>query len=122
MESARKVYVMHGNDETMQPNDERFRREIDGAWEDVKRALEDSRDNRDGGANEVSHPSHYAGDGSVECIDAIRSALGRDGFTAFCRGNAMKYLWRAGHKGDAATDYLKAVWYINEITSESDAE
>lgn len=72
--------------------------------------------------SEVSHPAHYEGDGSVECIDAIRSALGRSGFIAFCRGNSMKYLWRAGHKGDARTDYMKAYWYINEILSEGGTE
>ena len=30
----------------------------------------------------------------------------------FCIGNAMKYLWRAGLKGDAVEDLKKAVWYI----------
>lgn len=108
---------MHESDESMQSYDERIRRDIDGAWEEVRRALEDSRDTRDDGAREVSHPVHYEGDGSVECIDAIRSALGKSGFIAFCRGNAMKYLWRAGHKGDARTDYMKADWYIKKILS-----
>lgn len=31
----------------------------------------------------------------------------------FCRGNAMKYIWRAGLKGDAVTDLKKARWYLD---------
>ena len=58
----------------------------------------------------VNHPPHYQG--KVECIDAIESALGPDGFTAYCRGNAIKYTFRAGRKGDAAEDLAKAAWYL----------
>ena len=58
----------------------------------------------------VNHPSHYQGEG-VECIDAIRAALGPEGFVAYCRGNVLKYAWRAGSKGPAAEDLRKAAWY-----------
>ena len=58
----------------------------------------------------VNHPSHYV-NGSIECIDAIRAALGDDAFIAFCRGNAIKYCWRAPLKGNAAQDLRKAAWY-----------
>jgi hypothetical protein len=30
----------------------------------------------------------------------------------FCLGNAMKYLWRAGLKGNAVEDLRKAIWCI----------
>jgi hypothetical protein len=30
----------------------------------------------------------------------------------FCLGNALKYIWRAGLKGDAIEDLKKARWYI----------
>jgi hypothetical protein len=56
-------------------------------------------------------PSHYT-QGGIECIDAIRAALGRDGFVAFCRGMAMKYIWRAPHKGTFQEDIQKAERYI----------
>ena len=36
----------------------------------------------------VNHPAHYT-QGSVECIDAIESALGPDGFVAFLRGQVI---------------------------------
>ena len=49
----------------------------------------------------VNKPAHYHGEG-VECIDAIRAALGQEGFIAYCRGNAIKYAWRAGKKHDNA--------------------
>ena len=60
---------------------------------------------------EVNHPSHYQS-GGMECIDAIRAALGPEGFLAYCRGNAIKYSWRAGKKGpNVASDMGKAAVY-----------
>lgn len=61
----------------------------------------------------VNSPPHYQG--KVECIDAIESALGPVGFHAYCRGNALEYAFRAGRKGDAATDLAKAAWYLARI-------
>jgi hypothetical protein len=58
----------------------------------------------------VNHPPHYTA-GSVECIDAIRAALGDEAFVAYCRGTAIKYLWRTGRKGSASEDIRKAEWY-----------
>jgi hypothetical protein len=57
----------------------------------------------------VNRPAHYAGE--IECIDAIRVALGEEGFKAFCAGNVIKYQWRAGKKSDEAEDRKKAAWY-----------
>lgn len=55
----------------------------------------------------VEHPAHYTAHPSgVECI-AITEHFG------FCIGNAIKYLWRAGLKGDALEDLRKARWYID---------
>lgn len=65
----------------------------------------------------VNHPPHYQTDG-IECIDAILAALGRDGFVAYCRGNSIKYSWRAGKKGQAAQDLRKAAWYLNRAATE----
>ena len=60
----------------------------------------------------VDHPLHYCSDPSgVECIDIIKH---RD----FCIGNAIKYLWRAGLKGNKKDTHIedlqKAIWYINK--------
>jgi hypothetical protein len=61
-------------------------------------------------ANEqVDHPEHYGGaDDPYEAIKVIEAwHLG------FCLGNAVKYISRAGRKGDALTDLRKARWYID---------
>ena len=58
----------------------------------------------------VNSPSHY-NYGDVECIDAIAAALGPDEFRGYCKGNGIKYIWRAGMKFNAKEDLKKAVWY-----------
>lgn len=67
----------------------------------------------------VDHPSHYRRDTGIEAIDAIEAwGLG------FNLGNVVKYIARAGHKGDALEDLEKARWYLSrEIESRGgDAE
>lgn len=64
-------------------------------------------------SDNVNHPNHYTF-GDVECIDAIRSALGDGEFVAYCQGNAMKYLWRHRLKG-GIEDLEKAKWYIDRM-------
>lgn len=64
------------------------------------------------GADAVSHPLHYTTQGGVECIDAIRAALGPVGFQEYCRGNVIKYMWRWRHKG-GLEDLKKAQVYLN---------
>ena len=57
----------------------------------------------------VNHPSHYT-DGKIEVIDFIE-----DKGLNFHRGNAVKYIARAGKKdpGKEVEDLRKAVWYLN---------
>lgn len=55
----------------------------------------------------VNHPPHYTSHPSgIECIAVTE-------YMNFCVGNAMKYLWRAGQKGDVLEDLKKARWYID---------
>ena len=57
----------------------------------------------------VKHPSHYT-DGKIEVIECIE-----DKRLGYHRGNAIKYICRAGKK-DASKeieDLQKAIWYIN---------
>ena len=55
----------------------------------------------------INHPAHYTSHPSgVECIDIAEHMN-------FCLGNALKYIWRAGLKGDAVEDLKKARWYID---------
>ena len=57
----------------------------------------------------INHPSHYT-DGKIEVIDFIE-----DKQLNFHRGNAIKYIARAGKKNKEAEieDLEKAAWYIN---------
>ena len=61
----------------------------------------------------VNHPSHYQG--SIECIDGLESILTPEQFEGFLLGNALKYLWRAGKKGNKLEDYRKAEWYLRKL-------
>lgn len=70
-------------------------------------------------ADSINHPSHYT-QGGIECIDAIKAALGDDGFKGFLRGNAIKYLWRMEHKGKTFEDCNKALWYVERLIKEID--
>ena len=56
----------------------------------------------------VNHPSHYTSHPSgVECIQITR-------WMNFNMGNAIKYIWRAGNKGNALEDLKKARWYLDD--------
>ena len=65
---------------------------------------------------QVNHPSHYGGkDNPYEAIKVI-DAWNLD----FCLGNVVKYISRAGKKGNnsAKQDLKKALWYLeHEIES-----
>ena len=55
----------------------------------------------------VNRPRHYTGHASgVECITVTEHFN-------FCLGNAIKYIWRAGEKGDPMEDLRKARWYLD---------
>ena len=65
-------------------------------------------------ADIVNHPPHYTV-GAIECIDAIRAALTEDEFRGYCKGNALKYVWRERHKGQTES-LQKAEWYLKRIS------
>ena len=55
----------------------------------------------------INHPSHYTSHPSgVECITITEHMN-------FCRGNAIKYIWRADEKGDPIENLKKARWYLD---------
>ena len=61
----------------------------------------------------VNQPPHYR-QGEIECIDAIESALTPEEFRGYCKGNAIKYIWRMNHKGGRES-LAKARWYVNRL-------
>lgn len=60
-------------------------------------------------AEAIEHPAHYGGaENPYEAIKVIEAwDLG------FHLGNTVKYIARAGQKGDALTDLKKARWYLD---------
>lgn len=66
-----------------------------------------------GSPDPVNHPDHYQSASGLECIDAIRAALTPDEFRGYCKGAALKYIWREAKKGQNES-LAKAVWYLNE--------
>ena len=61
----------------------------------------------------VNHPSHYC-DGGIETIDYIRAKMSREEFIGYCKGNALKYISRAGKKAENSIkqDLSKAITYL----------
>ena len=54
----------------------------------------------------VNNPAHYTNHPSgIECIQVTEHMN-------FNRGNAVKYLWRCGDKGEPVEDLRKAIWYL----------
>lgn len=92
---------------------------------DIYRALEEELDEainkfRNVPTNDsVNHPSHYT-DGKIECIEYIKDKLTADEFQGFCKGNALKYISRAGKKdpNKYSEDLQKAVFYLNKAIEE----
>ena len=60
----------------------------------------------------VNHPKHYTA-GGIETIDFIEAKK-----LGYNLGNVVKYITRAGHKGNHLEDSRKAQWYLTrEINS-----
>lgn len=62
--------------------------------------------------NVIDHPSHY-NKGKIEVIDFIE-----DQGLSFHLGNVIKYVARAGSKGDKLEDLKKARWYLDRYINE----
>lgn len=62
----------------------------------------------------VSAPPHY-NTGNIECIDAIQESMAPESFKGYCKGNALKYIWRMSYKGKPVEDLRKAIWYIERL-------
>lgn len=103
------------SDETKELRDPKmipvFARRVDGAGpmtEDEARKLYELV-NEPQSPDQVDHPRHYTR-GRIEVWDFIVDQ--RMGFLA---GNVIKYLCRAGHKGDKLTDLKKARAYLDKL-------
>ena len=57
------------------------------------------------------NPDHYKR-GGIEAIDYIEAKLTPEEYAGYCRGNARKYISRAGHKDNTTHEIDKAIWYL----------
>lgn len=65
--------------------------------------------------DKINHPKHYCEGRKYEPIDVIEDCgLGMHA------GNAVKYISRAGRKGDAIEDLEKARWYVDRYVQKND--
>ena len=70
-----------------------------------------------GEGSAVDSPSHYTS-GNVETIAKIEQVVdGLDAKSAYLLGNVIKYIDRAGKKGDAAEDLAKANNYAHRLVT-----
>jgi hypothetical protein len=62
----------------------------------------------------VNSPNHYTS-GSIECIDGIEASMSAEAFKGYCKGAALKYLWRYERKDKSLEDLKKAQWYLKKL-------
>ena len=63
----------------------------------------------------VKSPNHYTA-GGLEVKTVMKAKLSGEEFKGYCKGNILKYLMRAKHKGAERQDYRKAAEYMNWLT------
>ena len=71
--------------------------------------------------DEVHNPSHYQLEGlGIESVDVIRAVLTEEEFQGWCKGNALKYLMRAGKKDPSKEmqDLEKGGVFISWLTEQ----
>ena len=68
----------------------------------------------------VNHPPHYT-QGGIECLDAIRASMTKEGYEAYLKGNIIKYLWRYEHK-NGCEDIKKARFYTDRLVESLEKE
>lgn len=62
----------------------------------------------------INHPKHYQFDDDIYEVINVIEAWDLD----FKLGNAIKYIARAGKKGDKREDLEKAIWYLNRAIND----
>jgi hypothetical protein len=81
-----------------------------GSWAEAIRMRNEMSNTR----SEQIGGDHYRTK-AVQPWDAMAAWMTPEQFEGFLRGNAIKYLARAGSKGDAVVDYKKARHYLDKL-------
>ena len=70
----------------------------------------------------VKNPPHYKvklKDGrEIEVVDIIKAVLTKEEFKGFIKGNAIKYMLRAGKKGNELQDLMKSKEVLSWLREE----
>lgn len=85
--------------------------------QDISESRTNNTDTKD--TDEVHNPKHYKLNGlNIEVVDVIKAVLTEEEFKGWCRGNALKYLMRAGKKDKSKEkqDFAKAGVFISWLT------
>lgn len=69
-----------------------------------------------GRTDAVNHPKHYQLPSGRESVDVMREILTEEEFRGWCKGNALKYIFREGKKDDAVQDIKKARKFLEFLT------
>ena len=83
--------------------------------EEVRAILDEST------VGDAIDPDHYKV-GGIEAIDYMKAKSTPEEFEGYLRLSSLKYLSRAGHKGEALEDYRKALWFVTRLVEEGERE
>ena len=72
--------------------------------------------------NDPVNPNHYKQHYAKEVIDLLQASLTPEEFKGYCKGNMLKYRFRAGYKGDRDEDLKKSNWYQDKLKEVSDED
>ena len=73
-------------------------------------------------SNDPVNPNHYKKTYAKEVIELIQASLTPEEFKGYCKGNMLKYRFRAGYKGDRDEDLKKSNWYQDKLKEVSDED
>ena len=73
------------------------------------------------GAQDAINPSHYKHNG-IETIDYMKAVSTKEEFKGHLRLTAIKYISRLGKKDCPKQEIKKAIWYLNKLLEEYEAE
>lgn len=85
---------------------------------DTNRTIECKKEHvNHGEVDMVNKPPHYILSNGIESIEVVKATLTNEEYLGWCKGNALKYQFRAGKKNPDKTkeDYQKAEFYIKEL-------
>ena len=63
----------------------------------------------------MNEPDYYSSNGLSPLKAFEQGLISREEYIGFCKGNVIKYVVRAGKKGDALADIVKAMDYLQYI-------